>query len=274
MKKELKNHYGLVRRFSDGLVGHNISAHAASGAFYMFLSLVPFIAAVTALIPYTHLTSQELLGLIDEYIPEALMQIINDIVNEIYIASDTVLPISIIVSIWLASRAFSSLIRGIENIADTPHYASFFKRSLRALLYTVVLLGALITLPTFIALSERMFEYIKFSKVLVVIHKLRYPFVAIFLTLVLMAVYHFTPNVKLKFMQLLPGAAAAAIVWLLFSWLFSLYMRYFGDYSVYGSLATIVISLLWMYWCMYIILLGAYLDIYLVRRKEADGEIY
>lgn len=268
MRRKFTHHVSLFKSFSGGVDRFNISAHAAASAFYMFLSLVPFIAALTAIIPYLSITSQQLLDFISEYIPEALMSIITDIVDDIYIASDTVLPISIIVSLWLASRAFSSLIRGIESITGTPHYASFIKRSIRALIYTVVLITVLIALPTFFAFSARIAEYISFSRVLVFIHKLRYIFVAMFMTLVLTAVYHFTPNMKLKIRELIPGAAAAAVVWLLFSWLFSLYLRYGGSYSIYGSLAAIVISLLWMYWCMYIILLGAYLDIYLVRRRN------
>ena len=270
MKRKIKHHVKLVKGFSGGVVRFNLSAHAAASAFYMFLSLVPFIAALTAVIPYLHVTSQQLLDLIAEYIPQALMSVITGIVRDIYVSANKVLPLSIIISVWLASRAFSSLIRGIEAVTGTPHYASFLRRSVRALIYTLVLITVLIALPTFFALSERMIEYISFSRVLVFIHKLRYLFVAAFMTLVLTAVYHFTPNMKLKIKELIPGAAAAAVVWLLFSWLFSLYLRFGGNYSIYGSLATIVISLLWMYWCMYIILLGAYFNVYLVRRKSEE----
>ena len=42
-----------------------------------------------------------------------------------------------------------------------------------------------------------------------------------------------------------------------------------NSYSIYGSLAAIVISLLWMYWCMYIILLGAYLNVFISSEKQS-----
>ena len=73
---------------------------------------------------------------------------------------------------------------------------------------------------------------------------------------------------KLRCAALIPGAAAAAGAWLLFTWLFSLFIVYGGGYSTYGSLAAIVISLLWMYWCMYIILLGAYLNVFISSEKQ------
>ena len=69
-------------------------------------------------------------------------------------------------------------------------------------------------------------------------------------------------------LTLLPGAAGAAAAWLLFTWLFSLFIRCGGGFSTYGSLAAIIISLLWMYWCMYIILLGASVNEFIRERKQ------
>lgn len=269
----MKKIIAFIKRFSNGIVNYNISAHAAASAFYMFLSLVPFFAALTALIPLTGYSSTAVLELIGEYIPKELMSLIGDIVGDIYYAADAVLPVSIVISLWLASRAFSSLIRGIENITDTPHYASFFKRSLRALLYTAVVILMLIILPTLLAFSGKIAELISFSKVLSFMHKLRFILVIVILTLLFTAIYHWTPNMKLKISQLLPGAAAAAVVWYVFSWLFSFFIRYGSSYSIYGSLAAIVISLLWMYWCMFIVLLGAYLDTFIYRKRAGEDNI-
>lgn len=266
----MKSFIDFIKRFSNGIVKYNISAHAAASAFYMFLSLVPFFAALTAILPLTGYSSDALLALIEEYIPAELMSLISDVVSDIYYAGDAVLPISLAISLWLASRAFSSLIRGIENITDTPHYASFLKRSLRALVYTGVVMLVLITLPTILAFSEKIAELISFSKVLSFLHRFRFILVIIILTLLFTAIYHWTPNMKLKIKELFPGGAAAAIVWYAFSWLFSFFIRYGRSYSIYGSLAAIVISLLWMYWCMFIVLLGAYLDIFIYRKRTPE----
>lgn len=73
---------------------------------------------------------------------------------------------------------------------------------------------------------------------------------------------------RLRLRQLLPGSLAAAAAWLLFTWLFSLYIVYGGGYTTYGSLAAIIITLLWMYWCMYIILLGAYVNMYIYHKRH------
>ena len=90
----------------------------------------------------------------------------------------------------------------------------------------------------------------------------RFLVVWVVLTLLFAAIYAYVPNDKLKFKEQIPGATFAAVVWSIFSWGFSIYVDYSNSYGIYGSLAIIIIILLWMYFCMYIIMVGAYLNRY------------
>lgn len=105
------------------------------------------------------------------------------------------------------------------------------------------------------------------SPALSLLLKFRFVVAFLILAIVFIAIYKGVPGIKIKILHLIPGAAAAAGMWLLFTWLFSLFIRY-ANYSTYGSLATIVISLLWMYWCMYIILLGASINQFIREAHE------
>lgn len=268
----MKNFVAKIRIFTDGMSRKNINAHAAASAFYMFLSLVPFIAIVTAIIPYTGLAQDTLFEAIERYIPDALQSIIESIINDIYFAPGAILPLSIISAIWLSSRAFSALIRGIEDIADAPKYSSFLRRSLTACIYTVGIIAVMIVLLALMVFGQEIYQLISselpgISPALKLLIKLRFVVVFIVLAAVFLAIYLGAPGMKLRFSALLPGAAAASVAWLLFTWLFSLFIVYGGGFSTYGSLAAIIISLLWMYWCMYIILLGAYLNVFLQAQK-------
>ena len=82
------------------------------------------------------------------------------------------------------------------------------------------------------------------------------------LTLLFAVIYSYVPSVRQKFLYQLPGAAFSAIVWSIFSFFFSVYIKYFNGFSTYGSLTTIIIILLWMYFCFYIIMIGAFLNRY------------
>jgi membrane protein len=58
----------------------------------------------------------------------------------------------------------------------------------------------------------------------------------------------------------LPGAVFSAVVWYIFSWIFSLYVNRSGSSSVYGSIATPVFMMIWLYSCIYIFLIGAFIN--------------
>ncbi len=257
----MKKIFNTLNNFMIEMSEDNVDAHAAASAFYMFMSLVPFVALLTAIIPYTGLSQDTLFDAIERYIPAALQAIIESVVDDIYFASGAVLPLSILLTIWLSSRAFSALIRGIEDIFRSPKYSSFLRRSLFACIYTVGMIAVAIAVLALMVFGKEIYYLIDshlpaVSPALALLLKLRFLVAFLVLMLVFLAMYKGVPGVKIKLLHLLPGAAVASAAWLLFTWLFSLFIRYM-NYSTYGSLAAIVISLLWMYWCMYIILLGA-----------------
>ena len=80
----------------------------------------------------------------------------------------------------------------------------------------------------------------------------------------LLLIYKFLPNRKDLFRKQIPGAIFTAIGWLVISWVFSVYLDIFKGFSdMYGSLTTIVLIMLWLYFCMYCVLFGAQLNIYM-----------
>ena len=67
-------------------------------------------------------------------------------------------------------------------------------------------------------------------------------------------IYKFLPNRRDKILRQLPGAVFAAIGWMIVSWIFSVYVDIFrGFSSMYGSLTTIMLIMMWMYFCMCIV---------------------
>lgn len=277
----MKKLFNYIKIFFDGIVQNNIPAHAAACAFYMFLSLVPFFGLLVSVLPYTGLSQDTLVSILSRYIPEALENLIINVTDDIYFASGAVLPIAVIITIWLASRSFFSLIRGVEEISGSKNYSSFLMRTFIACVYTIGLVVTMLLVLAMLVFGKQIIEYIRngipiISPVIAFLIKFRFVFVILILSGVFSLIYRWVPGMKLGFGSLFPGAVAAAACWLLFSWLFSLFINYGGGYSIYGSLAAIVISLMWMYWCMYIILLGAYLNIfiYALKTDKLNGEHY
>ena len=84
------------------------------------------------------------------------------------------------------------------------------------------------------------------------------------------------PNTKLTFKSQLPGATACAAAWYVFSFGLSIYVDYFNGFSMYGSLTTIALIMLWLYFCMYIMMMSAEVNVifndsirkWLIKEKE------
>lgn len=269
----MKKVFKTLNTFLTEISENNINAHAAASAFYMFLSLVPFVALLSSIIPFTGLSQDTLFNAVERYIPTALQSIIESVVDDIYFAPGAVLPLSILLTIWMSSRAFSALIRGIEVIFRSPKYSSFLRRSLIACVYTLGMIVVAIVTLALMVFGKEIYELVSehfpsVSSTLGLLLRLRFVLTFVILTIVFLAIYKGVPGVKIKLLTLMPGAAGAAAAWLLFTWLFSLFIRYGGGFSTYGSLAAIIISLLWMYWCMYIILLGASVNEFICERKQ------
>ena len=75
------------------------------------------------------------------------------------------------------------------------------------------------------------------------------------------------PNRKLSIKSQIPGAAGASFLWILFTKLFSFYLSTFNGYSMYGSFAVILVTGVWLYAGMYIMFMGALVNVYLASRK-------
>lgn len=225
----MKNLYLKIRDFTDGISDDNISAHAAASAFYMFLSLVPFVALVSTILPLTGLEEDRLFEIVSHYIPAAMQGIITSAVTDIYSAPNAILPISIIITVWLSSRAFSSLIRGVEDVADSPRYSSYLKRSLLACLYTIGIVFIMVMLLLLLVFGDRLSSLPILSPFVRIVIKLRLIVVVILLTCVFIAIYHWVPGMRLRLRQLLPGFACRssrmAAVYLAFLALHRLWRR-------------------------------------------------
>jgi membrane protein len=86
----------------------------------------------------------------------------------------------------------------------------------------------------------------------------QWPIVACIVLFTFALIYFFAPAAKQKFTWISPGAVLAFVFWLLFSLLFSFYVGNFGSYSAsYGSLAGVIILMLYVYYSAFIMLVGA-----------------
>lgn len=259
--------YLILNDFSLQLRRQNINAFAASMAFFIFLSLVPMLMVICTVIPYTPLTEENLMTAVAEVVPEVMNPLAQTMISEVYDKSAGILSIAIIATLWTAGKGVMALIQGLNAINGMEERRNYFVVRLTSSVYTLLMLVAVIISLFVMVFGNKLVDvalnrFPTLQLVVLVVMRFRFLLGWIVLTLAFTAIYAFVPSTKLRFREQLPGALFSSVGWSGFSWGFSLYVENSGSYSMYGSLSLIVIVMLWMYFCMYIVLMGAYLNRY------------
>ena len=259
--------YYILRDFNWQMTKKNISALAASTAFFLFLSMIPLLMSLCAILPYTALTKENLLNAITQFTPAAMEGMVVRIVSDVYARSAGTITIFALVTIWSAAKAMLALIRGLNAVNDFEERRNYFVLRAIACIYTVIILAAML-----VALFVMVFGNVIVDLLLADIPPLhllvrfimhfRFLISWVVLTFIFAMIYAFVPGKKLRFKVQIPGAAFSAVLWGAASYAFSVYVDNFNGFGTYGSLTTVVILMLWFYMLMYILMIGAHINRY------------
>lgn len=257
----------IWRDFSVKMRKLNISAHAASTAFFFFLSLVPMLIVICTVLPYTPLTAEDLIELVKHVVPAAAESLTTGLIRYVYRKSAGALSLAMLVTIWSAGKGVLALMRGLNALNDVEEKRNYFMVRLISSFYTIVMLLIIILFLVVMVFGNRLVNLILYQlpqlNLLATFYmEFRFLIVWALLTMMFAAVYAYVPDKKLRFKEQIPGACFSAVVWSVFSWGFSLYVNRSGAFSIYGSLSIIVIVMFWMYLGMYIVLIGAWINHY------------
>lgn len=253
----------MIRHFMQELKDDHVSAYAAQAAYFLLLSAFPFLLLLMSLIPYTPFGSEEVIAAFLPIIPEKFQDMVIRIMQEVYTKSKAAVPLSLIVAMWSAGKGLQSIANGFNSVYDVKETRGYLATRLQAIVYTLVFIFAIVMsliLQVFgNSIQMKLTEYIPgLFHLFEMIIGVRTLVSIAMLTLIFAAMYKFVPNRKSTWKSQLPGALAASIAWSVFSFAFSLYFDLrAGAWNMYGSMTGIVLALLWVYFGMYIVLLGA-----------------
>ncbi len=257
----------IWRDFSVKMRKMNIAAHAASTAFFFFLSLVPMLIVMCTILPYTPITESDLSLLIRQIVPSAAESLATALVAYVYRKSAGTLSLALVVTIWSAGKGVLALMRGLNALNEVEEKRNYFLVRVISSCYTVVMLVIIILFLVVMVFGNQLVNLILYqlpqlSFLTSFYVRFRFLFVWAILTMMFAAIYTYVPDKRLRFKEQIPGACFSAIVWSAFSWGFSLYVNRSGAFSIYGSLSIIVVVMFWMYLGMYIVLIGAWINRY------------
>ena len=252
-----------------------VGTYAAQTAYFIIVSFIPFIMLLVTLLKYLPLTEDTFIDTIIRIVPESASDAVIWLVNEAMSkSSGTLLSITIIMLLWTAGKGIMAMTGGfnaVHDIEETRNYLVLrIISTIHTLLFAIVIILALIFLvfgSRLIALITKYFP--PMENILSFVNNIRTIGTFFLLFFFFMLFYKVLPNKKLKFRHQIPGAILASVGWLACSAIFSLYLKLSTNVSyMYGSLATVIVLLLWLYFCMTIIFWGAELNTLLFPQKD------
>lgn len=247
---------------------------SAQLAYYFLMSLFPFLLLAVTLLGYLPISGENILRLIEPYAPANTYALVEYNLSLVLGKQQSgIFSISLLITLYLASMVFQSIIRILNNAYQVQQNRPFFMQWILGVLLMFGLLFAVVVslmLPVF---GKVIGEFV-FS-LLGMIHFfyevwiwLRWLISSFILFLVFLSVYKFAPNIKIRFKEALPGALFATIGWQLSSLGFSYYVSLNNYAHIYGNLGALIVLVGWFYLSAMILILGGMINATLSQIKR------
>lgn len=265
---------GAAKQIAQQLPGrlreHNLTLVSAGVAFYAFLAFVPALIVIVTVYGLVAKPAdiQRQVRDFGKALPDEVQKFIQQQITSIGSASragvSITLLIAVAIALWSASGGVAALVTGVNVARDQTEPKSFVKKRGRALALTFGAVVLLVVMMFLIAAVPSILTHAGLGTAgRVVFDILRWPLLALVIVLGLGVLYHVAVGQpkQARFGVVTPGALVATLLWLIASGLFAVYTANFASYSkTYGSLASIVVVLLWLYLSAIAVLIGAEID--------------
>ena len=249
--------------------------YAAYASYFIVLSVFPAMMLLISILQYTPLSAADLQTLLEKVVPASLDTLIRYMTEELFaVNSVTVLSISAVSALWMASKGVYSIQRGLNKVYTVRETRNDILVRLQCVGFTLLLAVSLIAVGVLYLGGQSLRRILEASgsglgRLLLRIVRLKYLITVGTLTLFFTGLYCIFPNRRVRFPSALPGAFCGAVLWVVFTQLFSYYVERFGNYSLYyGSLSVIALAMLWLYTCIVILFCGGILNCELDRARS------
>ena len=267
MWEHIKHFFRSVRRME-------VHIFAAYAAYFWILAIFPAMMLLISIIQLTPISPDSLRNLLQNVVPESLKPLTDYMIDELFaVDSPALLSLSAVTALWMTSTGVLSLQRGLNRINVARETRNGIWLRFRAVLFSLAGMLALVLLLALGLMSRRLVALILseidwLGELLLQLGRLRYVLSVLVLTLFFAALYKILPNRKVLFSAALPGALTTAVLWTVFSRLFTVYAEKFANYSIYyGSLSVIAMAMLWLFVCIFLFFCGGILNRQLERRE-------
>jgi membrane protein len=268
----------ILARTKQQLTEDNLTIVAAGVAFYGFVSVVPALGATIAiygLVADPANVTDQVMSLAS-VVPEEVMPMLQEQMKRITTntgAAGFSAILGVLIALYSSANATKALISGLNIAYDETEKRGFLKLTLIAMVLTIGAIIAAALAIGLVAVLPSVLKHLNISgTVETVLNIARWPILIGGFISSLAVLYRFGPcRTDAKWRWVSPGAVVAAILWLIGSLLFSLYVSKVGSYDkTYGPLGAVVVFLMWLYISALSVLVGAEFNSEMERQTKRD----
>ncbi|MFC9062434.1 YihY/virulence factor BrkB family protein [Streptomyces sp. NPDC057074] len=272
----------LVKRVVAEFQEDELTDRAAALTYYGVLSMFPALLVLVSLLGVAGPSAtREVLENIQQLTPGSVRDIVTDAVEQLQARAGlgSVLAVAGLAgAVWSASGYVAAFIRAANAVYDVPEGRPMWKVLPLRVALTVVLLvlavvSALIVVFTG-GLAQQAGTALGIGDTALTVWSLaKWPVLVVLVTFMIAILYWATPNARVKgFKWVSLGSVVALLIWLAASAGFAFYVANFGSYNkTYGTLAGVIVFLVWLWVTNLAILLGLEFDAELARQRVIDG---
>jgi membrane protein len=262
----------------DACYNSDVLGHAAQLAFYFLFALFPMLIFLAALVGY--LPIPQLLDRMIDYLSQVLPTVAIVLVRQTLLEitrgpRSGLLSFGLIATLWASSSGLHALIYSLNVAYRVKTMRAWWRDRLLAIgltfgfsiliiaALTIIFVGA--NLGTFLANEFRLGTGFQTGWLL-----LQWPTMVLFMLLGLELLYFSAPNRPMRWQWMTPGASFALVAWLVISFAFKWYVSRVANYTLtYGSLGSVIVLMLWLYFTSIAILIGGEINGVFERRKNS-----
>jgi len=255
---------------------------AAALTYYGVLSLFPALLVLLSLLGLAGTsTIDTLLENLGSLTPSAARDVVTNAVRDLQGSNQTAgfaFVAGLLGALWSASGYVGGFMKASNAIYEVEEGRKFWKLKplqiavtvVIMLMTTIIVIAIVVTGPV----AQRVGDIIRVGDAAVTVFNIaKWPIIAVIVSLIFAFLYYIGPNVKQPgFKWVSPGGVVAVVLWVIASALFAFYVANFGSYSkTYGSMAAVIIFLIWLWITNVVMLLGAELNAEIERGRQIEA---
>ena len=256
----------LLKKTARELGADQVTSLSASAAYNFFFSLFPlllFLAPLLSLVGDKTAMVNFLMAQLTSVMPADQLDVIRPVLVNIVFTKNApgLLSIGLLLAAWSGSTVFGSLIGALNTAYDVEERRPWWKQQvIRLSVFALSAVILIVATTIFLGgedIANRVGGWLHLGSAFVTAwNVIQFPLALLGLFGLAFVMIYFLPHLRQKKSHAMVGAAVTTVLWLLATLLFRLYIQHFPPNPAYGFIGGVIILLTWMYYTMFVMLVG------------------